>query len=212
METRMHEIAAENNGGIKISIIPGHFATNHSHVNYYVDLTKIKTNYKSAKEAGKELAHYYNASKPVDTIVCLEGTEILGAFLAYSLAQNGAGINAGKEINVITPELNMNNQMIFRDNVQQMVYGKHIILLMSSVSTGKTIRRSVDCLKYYNGKLSGVSAIFSAVDTIDGMEINALFKKDDLPHYETELPSKCQMCEAGRKVEAIINSFGYSKI
>lgn len=212
METRMHEISSANNSGVKIAIIPGHFATNHSHVNYYVDLTRIKTNHKSAKEAGKELSAAYNASTSVDTIVCLEGTEILGAFLAYALAQRGAGINDGKEINVITPELNMNNQMIFRDNVQNMVNNKQIILLMSSVSTGKTIRRSVDCLKYYNGNLAGVSAIFSAVDEVDGMEINSLFKKEDIPNYETELPSQCQMCASGKKVEAIINSFGYSKI
>lgn len=212
MKERMHEIAMKSNSDVKISIIPGHFATNHSHVNYYVDLTRIKTNHKVAMEAGKEIAASYSLSKPIDTIVCLEGTEILGSFIAYSLAQNGSGINAGKEINVITPELNMNNQLIFRDNIQEMVENKQILLLMSSVSTGKTIRRSVDCLQYYNGHLAGVSAIFSAVDHIDGIEINSLFKNDDMPHYETELPSQCQMCAAGKKVEAIINSFGYSKI
>lgn len=212
METRMHEISSAHNNDIKISVIPGHFATNHSHVNYYVDLTKIKTNQKAAKEAGRELAEKYNISTSVDTIVCLEGTEILAAFIANALTQHGAGMNTGKEINIITPELNMNNQMIFRDNIQSMVYNKQILLLMSSVSTGKTIRRSVDCLRYYNGKLAGVASIFSAVDEVDGAKITSLFRKEDIPDYETELPSHCQMCAAGRRVEAIINSFGYSKI
>jgi orotate phosphoribosyltransferase len=212
MKEKMHEIALKNNHDVKISIIPGHFATNHSHVNYYVDLTRIKTNHKVAMEAGKEIASEYNMSKMIDTVVCLEGTEILGSFIAYALAQNGSGINAGKEINVITPELNMNNQLIFRDNIQKMIENRHILLLMSSVSTGKTIRRSVECIQYYNGIVEGVSAIFSAVDHIDGIEINSLFKNEDMPHYETELPSHCQMCAEGRRVEAIINSFGYSKI
>ncbi len=212
MNERVYEISCEKNHDVKIKIVAGHFATNHSHVNYYVDLMKIKTNHKVAKEAGKELAHTYSVSKNIDTIVCLEGTQILGAFIAYYLAQNGSGINAGKEINVITPELNMNNQLIFRDNIQKTIDNKHILLLMSSVSTGKTIRSAVDCLQYYNGHLAGVSAIFSAVDDIEGIAVNSLFHKNDIPNYETEIVSNCQMCKAGKKVEAIINSFGYSKI
>lgn len=212
MKEKAHEITLKNNNDVKISIIQGHFATNHSHVNYYVDLTRIKTNHKVAKEAGKELASVYNMSKMIDTIVCLEGTEILGAFIAYALAQNGAGINAGKEINIITPELNMNNQLIFRDNIQEMIESRHILLLMSSVSTGKTIRRSAECIQYYGGIVEGVSAIFSAVDHIDGIEITSLFHTDDIPGYETELPAHCRMCAEGKRVEAIINSFGYSKI
>ena len=43
METRLQEIRSRGNKNIKIGFIPGHFATNHSHVNYYVDLTSIKT-------------------------------------------------------------------------------------------------------------------------------------------------------------------------
>lgn len=39
METRMREIHARNASKVKIGVIPGHFATNHSHVNYYVDMT-----------------------------------------------------------------------------------------------------------------------------------------------------------------------------
>lgn len=211
METRIQEIVSGNNTNVKISVIPGHFATNHSHVNYYVDLTRIKTNHKSAKDAGRELASDLIA-RPIDTIICLEGTEILGAFLANYLAEHGAGVNAGKEIGIITPELNTNNQMIFRDNIQSMVENKRVLLLMSSVSTGKTIRRSVDCLRYYNGRLAGVAAIFTAVDDIDGIYIDALFRKNDMPEYETELPGECRMCKAGHKVEAMINSYGYLKI
>ena len=66
-----------------------------------------------AREAAKDLAASYSSTH-IETIICLEGTEILGAFLAESLSSGG--INAGSDISVITPELNANNQMIFRDN------------------------------------------------------------------------------------------------
>ena len=90
METRVQEIAARGNKGIKIGIIPGHFATNHSHVNYYVDMTSIKSHHLMAKLAAAELSSAYATTTPIDTIICLEGTEMVGAFLADQLAQTAA--------------------------------------------------------------------------------------------------------------------------
>lgn len=89
MENRIQTIESPNNRRIKIGIIPGHFATNHSHVNYYVDLTSIKTGHKMAKEAAAELAASYMTTY-IDTIICLEGTEMLGAFLAESMASTAS--------------------------------------------------------------------------------------------------------------------------
>ena len=71
METRIQEIAARSNSDIKIRVIPGHFATNHSHVNYYVDMTGIKSRYRMAKLAAAELAAAYAPSTSIDTIICL---------------------------------------------------------------------------------------------------------------------------------------------
>lgn len=213
METRIMEIKSKNNNKIKIGVIPGHFATNHSHVNYYVDMTKIKTHHMVAKEAASEIAKSYVSSLDVDTIICLEGTEIIGAFLARELAKEGhASINSGKDICVITPETNANNQMIFRDNIQKDIFNKSVLLLISSVSTGKTINRSVECLQYYNGKLSGVASIFSAINEYNGIKINSIFSSDDLVNYESKSVTDCSLCKSGQKVDAIINSFGYSKI
>ena len=56
MEERMQIIQAAGNSKIQIGVIPGHYATNHSHINYYVDITSLKTGYKMAKEAAKALA------------------------------------------------------------------------------------------------------------------------------------------------------------
>ena len=209
MENRIKNITSAKNSRVTINIIPGHFATNHSHVNYYVDMTTVKTSMKTAREAAKELGSDF-ADTHIDTIICLEGTQILGAFLAEYLSQTA--INNGNDIDVVTPELNSVNQLIFRDNTQSKIWGKQVLLLISSASTGKSINRAVDCLQYYNGKLAGVGAIFSAIHEIDGVKVKSVFTEDDLPHYETYLPSECPMCKAGQKVDALINSFGYSKL
>ena len=209
MENRIQTIESKKDRKVKIGVIPGHFATNHSHINYYVDLTSIKTSHKMAKAAASQLAGTYTGTH-IDTIICMEGTEIVGAFLAESLSESS--INNGADISVITPELNSNNQMIFRDNTQSKIWGKQVLLLISSVSTGKTINRAIECLQYYNGNLVGIGAIFSAIKELKGTEIHAIFEKNDIPSYDTYLSGDCPMCKSGRKVDALVNSFGYSKI
>ena len=110
MESRVQTIESRKNSRVQIGVIPGHYATNHSHVNFYVDMTSIKTSFKMAKDAARELGADFTSTH-IDTIICLEGTEILGAFLAEYLSQGG--INLNQDINLITPELNAVNQMIF---------------------------------------------------------------------------------------------------
>ncbi len=212
MENRKIEVTAKSNKNVKLGLIPGHFATNHSHVNYFVDMTTIKTQYRAARETARELAKAYAHSNHIDAIICLEGTEMIGAFLARDLCEHGSGMNGGNDIAVITPETNMNNQMIFRDNIQKKIYNKEVLLLMASVSTGKTINRSIDCLQYYSGNLVGISAIFSAIENYGDIKVNAAFTSKDLPEYITAAPSQCELCKSGKKVDAIVNSFGYSKI
>ena len=213
MESRKKIIRASGNKNIRIKVIPGHFATNHSHVNYYVDLTSLKCTYRAAKAAAAELAKRFGPTTPVDTIICLEGTQVIGAYLAEELARPGNfGMSEGNDINVLEPETNSNNQMLFRDNMQDMVWNKNVLLLISSASTGKTVMRSLDCLQYYNGRLVGVGALFSATPEVAGHRIEAIFTADDLPGYENSLSGQCSMCREKKKVDAIVNSFGYSKI
>ena len=209
MESRIKIIESRKNNRISIGIIPGHYATNHSHVNYYVDMTSIKTSTRMAKESAQELGKEF-ANTPIDTIITLEGTEILGAFLSEDLSQRG--VNQGQDIALVTPELNAVNQMIFRDNTQNKIWGKKVLLLISSASTGKSILRAIDCLQYYSGELVGVGAIFSAIESVSGIEVKSIFSDKDFPTYDSFAANDCPMCRKGIKVDALINSFGYSKL
>ncbi|MEG2597513.1 MAG: phosphoribosyltransferase, partial [Oscillospiraceae bacterium] len=175
-------------------------------------MTSIKSMHLMAKNAAKELASNYT-STPIDTIVCLDGTEIIGAFLANELCKTSlAGMNSNQDIAVLTPEVNSSNQMLFRDNVQKMIWEKNILLLVASVSTGKTINRALDCVHYYGGKIGGICALFSVIDEVHGTEINRIFGNDDVPDYKNFSGSACPFCKEGRKIDAIVNSYGYSKL
>ena len=53
MENRMVKFYSKESSQLVLHAIPGHFATSHSHINYYVDVTSIKTRASEAKEAAK---------------------------------------------------------------------------------------------------------------------------------------------------------------
>lgn len=205
---------AKKDPNIAIKVIPGHFVTTHSHLNYYLDMTTMKTRANEAERIAIAMKDYYNVmGKPIDTIVCLDGCEVIGAFLANELSRAGVlSMNAHKTIYVVTPEFNSNGQMIFRDNLKPEVAGRNVLLLLASATTGKTVRNSIECIQYYGGMLQGISAIFSAVDSVEGHRIDALFRADDIPNYEAYSQHECPLCKSGQPVEALVNGYGYSQI
>jgi len=213
MESRAVKIYAPINNKIALKIIPGHFATSYSHINLYIDMTSMKTRQSEAAEVAKALAEQYVNEVVVDTIVCMDGCEVIGGFLAQELSKAGIlSMNAHKTIYIISPEFNTNGQMIFRENIQPAVLGKNILLLVASVTTGNTVRKSLECIQYYGGKVQGVSAIFSAVKDIDNVKVNSIFRAKDLPEYKNYNINECPFCKANQKIEAIVNGYGYVKL
>ena len=212
----------ENSGYTKIrtagteaalKVRPGHFATNHAHINYYIDMTTMKTRTSEAQEIARTLVGYYLFDMVIDTIVCMEGTEVIGAFLSEELTRGGyLSTNAHKTIYVVSPEFNSNSQIIFRDNLLPMIRDKHVMILMASVTTGRTLNKAIECIQYYQGMLQGVSAVFSAIDSQDGIPIRAIFGKKDLPDYAYYDYHDCPLCRAGKKLDALVNTFGYSPL
>ena len=74
---------------IPLRIAKGHFATSHSHLNYYIDMTYTKHRLEEAGQAAKELTIQIPITTVVDTILCLDGTEVLGTCLAGEFVKAG---------------------------------------------------------------------------------------------------------------------------
>src|SRR5690606_34201993 len=116
MEARSVKILSHKDSRISLDIIPGHSVTSHSHINHYIDLSKIKHSHNSARLAAESLSASFIGRQPFDTIVCMEGTESVCAFIAAELADNRDKTPGQKdEISIVTPEYNAGSQMIFRD-------------------------------------------------------------------------------------------------
>jgi orotate phosphoribosyltransferase len=200
-------------GNVPLRVARGHFATNHSHINYYIDITFQKTRLSEAKASAYQLVSHFINDTPVDTIVCLDGTAVLGACVAEELTKSGFHtINAHQTIYVVEPEFVSSSQMIFRDNIQPMIKGKHVLILMASVTTGYTAKRSIESISYYGGRIAGVASIYRAVDEIEGYPVRSIYSIDDLPDYESYDYRNCPYCRQGVKLDALINSHGYSAL
>lgn len=213
MESRMFKIYARYDDKIQLKLYPGHFATPQSHITHYLDMTTMKSRCSEAQRIAKALAVNYETSIPIDTIVCMDGLEVVGAFLAEALSSAGVlSMNAHQTIYITSPEYNSVGQMIFRDNFQTMIHGKNILILNGSITTGGTLSRAVESILYYGGKIRGIAAIFSAVNKIADMPIHSIFTQKDIPNYETYSSHDCPMCKAHQKIDAIVNSYGYSKL
>lgn len=200
-------------GNVPLRVARGHFATNHSHINYYIDITFEKTRLSDAKDSACELVSHFVNNTPVDTVLCLDGTAVLGTCVAQELTKSGfRTINAHQTIYVVAPEYNANSQIIFRDNVQPMIRGKHVLILMASVTTGYTAKRAIEAIGYYGGNVAGVAAIYRAVDEVAGYPVRSVYSTKDLPDYESYDYRDCPYCKRGERIEALVNSFGYSEL
>ena len=130
LHTRTVQFSSNKFGNIvPIQAIPGHFVTSHSHVNYFIDLTMLKSSQEDAQKCAHALASQYKDIDSIDTIICLDGTGIIGAFLSVEL-QKKTPASEHKKIYVICPECANNGQMFFRENVEPMVCEKNVILLL----------------------------------------------------------------------------------
>lgn len=196
-----------------LRVVPGHFVTPNSHTNYLMDMTAIMRRQAEAQAVASAMCEFFGSSTSVDTICCLEGMEVVGAYLANELTRAGnISKNAHKTLYIISPEYGINGQMIFRENMDMMLVNKNVLLILATATTGKTIANAAETLNHYGAKVVGISAIFSACTAIDGFPIHSIFDQSDLPGYRSWKSHDCKLCKQGMKVTAICNGFGYSQL
>ncbi|MCR5503712.1 MAG: orotate phosphoribosyltransferase [Lachnospiraceae bacterium] len=207
------KIDYSKNKDVVLRYIPGHFITPNSHVNYYMDLSDMKARQREARATGEEMADMYLATDVIDTILCLNGMEVVGAYLANKLTKAGIiSANSHQTMYITSPEYNASGQMMFRENTEHMIRNKKVLILIDTATTGSTLRSAVGSVHFYKGHVVGISAIFSVATQIEGYDIRSLYSTRDLPDYASYSSGNCPLCKAGTPVDAICNGFGYSTL
>ena len=128
--------------------------TRNRYIASYLDITPIKCRHTEAQLVVKEFVREYKHTKAVDTIVCMDGCEVIGAYLAEELTDAGIMSMNTHECVVLFSRLT-DGQIIFRDNVEAMLTNKHVVLLLASATTGQTVEQSIQAIRYYGGNVQG---------------------------------------------------------
>ena len=210
----IYTITSPRNDRVFIHVTQGHFVSSHSHINYYIGTSDVKHNHEVSVDTAMLLAEYYVSNDiRIDTVLCLYETQALGAYLAHELARPSMfSPNPDQDVFVIGAEYDTSGNIIFRDNLRRMINDKNVLLLISAITSGKTVERAMESVQYYGGRVAGVSSVFSAIDTVGGVHINTIFDTTDLPGYASYSAHNCPMCRAGLPVTAMSNGYGYSII
>ena len=116
-----------NKSSLFLRVAKGHFATSHSHINYYIVLC-------------------WDGTQVIGTCLANELTK-----------DGFSNMNAHQTIYVITPEYTTGSQIILRDNLAPMVKGKHVLILAASITTGYTAQAAIEAVNYYGGMVAGLS-------------------------------------------------------
>ena len=204
---------ATKSSTLMLRVAEGHFATSHSHINYYIDVSMQKTRLSEATAVASALVSEYRVNTIIDTILCLDGTEVIGTCLANQLTEGGfSNMNAHQTIYIVTPEHTSGSQIIFRDSVAPMITGKNVLILAASVTTGYTAQAAIEAIRYYNGYVAGVASIFATKDNCAGYPVHSVFNPQDLGDFISAPSHECPLCKAGMPIDALVNSFGYSKL
>ena len=192
----------------------GHFATSDRHCNYYIDVVAQKARLSEAHAIAKELHSYIYANTVVDTVLCLDGTEVIGTCLADQLTQSDyMSVNAHNSIYVIEPEMTSTNMLLFRDNIVPMIKNKNVLLVAVSYSSGRTVESAAEAVQYYGGNVTGVCTILSAIEkTKGGVPIYSCLDPKTIGDYGIYKPHDCPLCKEGKPIDALINGYGYSKL
>ena len=172
-----------------------------------------KTRLSEARAVAQELVAAYTHNTIFDTVFCLDGTEVIGTCVASELTRDGyANMNAHQTIYIVRPEHTSGSQLLFRENTAPMISGKHVLILAASVTTGYTVQAAVEAVNYYGGLVAGIAAIFATVEECEGYPVVSIFNPNDLDHYESYDSHDCPWCKAGKRIDALVNSYGYSSL
>ena len=87
----------------------------------------------------------------------------------------------------------------------------HVLLLTASATTGQTVNSGIEGIRYYGGDPVGAATVFGGDFECD-VPVVRLFGVNDIPKYISYSPQDCPLCKNNVKVDAVVNSYGYSKI
>ena len=194
-----------------LRVTRGHFMKTNGHMNYYIDVTMQKSRLSEARAVAEELVSYYSGNTIIDTILCLDEMQVVATCMAELLTATGyMNLNEHQTIYILTPEKVAEGKFIFREGSAAMINGKNVLILTSSVATGRTTSVAMEAVNYYGGTVAGLASIYSAVEDCNGVPVRSVFDTRDLDGYYCVPAQECPLCKEGQMVDGVVNSYGFA--
>lgn len=172
----------------------------------------MKSRTAEAQNIAHELAANYEVSTPVDTIICMDGLEVIGAYLSEELTK--AGIfpwmlirrSTWLLLNPAIPD-RLSSVIIFSQwsrakCTDPQWFDYHRLYFVQSNREHSVLRRHYQRYRSHiqQSRQRGFSpCIF-------------YFNTKDIPDYHSYSSTKCPMCQRQQKIDAIVSSYGYSAL
>lgn len=236
------KISSRYDENIKLKATHGHFSSDRFHINYYLDLSTLKTRHSEAKSVARAMADRYvkkvkldprylsaaglegmgnldaiarmgSSLKPIDTIICMDGCEVIGAYLADELLNVGCRSNTEhNSFYIITPEFDSTGQMIVRKNIRPMIDGRNVLVVLATAMSGRTISKAIHTITAFGGVVQGLSVIFANVEEVQGLPVYGVFTHEDLPDFRLSSVEECKECLDQVPLDAVVNAYGYEEL
>ena len=97
-----------------------------------------------------------------------------------------------------------------------------LIVVLGTTACGKS-GLGVELAKHFGGEIVSADSrqVYRGLDLgtgkvteeeMEGVPIYSLFTPEDIPGYATYAPESCAMCRAGKRIDALANSYGLSAL
>lgn len=187
--------------GLALKVLPGHFKAGQAHVNAYLDMTDLKTGESETRALGTWLAKQYTPSTLIDTIVCLEDTDRVGACLTEALIKAGfQSMDLHKTIYTAHPQRDEKGELTIPKDQQHMIMDKHVLVLFSVIASGQAAEQDLECLRRDGAQISAIASLFSELSSLEGISVTTAFDAADLPFYSVYAQEDCPYCQTGVKL------------
>ena len=133
--------------------------------------------------------------------------------MASELTKAGyTNMNAHQTIYVVTPEHTTGSQLLFRENTAPMIAGGTYWCWRRPLPPASPCRGAVEAIRYYGGDPVGIASIFASVKECAGYPVASIFDPRPSRLRNLRLPQLPVVQAGGKKIDALVNSFGYSSL
>ena len=183
----VYTVTCPRNDNVFIHLMAGHFISSSNHINYYIGTSDVKHNHAVSVDTAMLLSEYYNTNDiSVDTVLCLYETQALGAYLAHELARpNMLSPNPSQSVYTVGSEYDAAGNLIFRDNLRRMINGKNVVVLISCITSGRTVERELRACNITAAMLSEFQAFSVQKKKFRACRSTQFFQQTmfrDMPH------------------------------